>query len=238
VTPRTPDLFGDPKKPRKAKPKLLTGTPVPPDFCWICFDPCSLAEPKNPKTPTPKMGWAIFVGTALRVCGSIQHDRSVGRWRIVLRGKAGMAVWDEQPSEWGAIRAVLRDGRLADRPRLQAVFMERAIGMNPRVVSDQADARGYIRGLAHEAGIDHVLEIPTPATWKRATGQHFDSPYPAKSKDAKLHSVALVREHFGLPLADTDDDVADAICQGVAIPYLGLMPEFANAAVALADKVF
>ncbi len=241
--PTEPDLFEAPKK-RKAS-KGLVRVPVAPALRWMTFDPASLADPVNVKTKPPCMGVSWWEGDGVLACAALWHDRAASRWTL----KTWFPVQGEPAhvrhfaSDWLAIRSCLRaiGGDEADTFRPGAVFYERAIGMNPRVVSDQAETRGYIRGLAHEAGCEHVMQIATPQTWKRAAGQHCGSPYPSKSAPGKTHSVELART-LGFALGDSDDDAADAVMQGVAVPYLGIMPDVlpdeAEAAVALANRLF
>lgn len=228
---RQPSLALDPKPKRTKAPKEAPTLHAPPGLRWLQVDPCSLAEPKSPKTKRPRMGLAWWEGARLIACGALWEDQTAPglSWRV--------RVWHNHPSlcastfyfasDFAAIEAIIRQipGEEEGSFPIRACVREKAIGKNSRTVGDQAECRGFIRGLANKAGCEHVVDIGTPGMWKRAAGAYYQSPFPQKSELGKRHGLALVREHFRVALGDEDTDASDAVMQGIGAMVLGLLPE-------------
>lgn len=114
------------------------------------------------------------------------------------------------------------DLRMHPWPRfaVDAVFIERGFGANPKAIADQAFARGMLTALAWKVGIEWVMEINN-REWAKAVGAYFGRPFPTGSEARKAHAIALARE-LGIDLTD-EADVADAVFVGMGAALLDNM---------------
>jgi hypothetical protein len=206
----------EPVKSRKRKPALAVVYPPPAhDLRWLTVDPGTGKHP---------LGLAWHAGTAL-VCAGSLVEAGPSLWALTWH-----EPWDPAPgrmtfeSDWLALRWCLRTcpalSHEAGTFQAQAVILERPMGFGSKTIAEYSDVIGYVRGLAHEAGCEHVL-TSMQQSWKAAAGRATGTQWPAKSATAKVHSVDLLRMRHGIIAGD---DVADAVWLGEAAVVLGLLP--------------